>query len=1130
MISLLLYWITNRFPISPTPWLLSVIVGLCTCILAPMVLMLRKASSIIQYLLVFLPLYVLSLYSNVHNINNPLTVSAAPISTIKLLPLQFFITISIDAFLIGPVCLWLARLIVSIINPVTPPSPATMPEEWSYERVDKPKRDAGFWILRLLGIGYLAYLGLLLVGAFAPSLFKFPGIGDLFATTYRNPFLALCTMAKISLMIRMAFIGAYNKRLRFYTTLVLCIGHAVSVFCSFLFYVLGTSTGPDHDFLLLSGITDLVMVIAFIWILISSGKAINKQTFDKIRANTKAQRLLSIPATLLNWAFWGIGILALLMIGVAFYLRFHGYPNTPLRAIFHGPDPTLGNAVTMYTAIIVLCFLMVKNERLSYYLIGTLLRGYFIRIAGALIWLTVANVAIETETGQIIDIQSWFTFSLILVLFLFIMLLAFRKLFYEIEYTITSFRPSSAQNVLAIHQALFPEGPEDSGDILQAIDRYAGTIRGRKRGLLNFPFWLIENVLSVTWAFRPPFSTMSNDEQLYYLRHYLIRPASERQRSLIPAYADLTTQLSIAAHSMVMFAAYSNLKKHNRIGYIAPGARDRLQPEVPTGPPPFARIAPLPKHPNDPLNYQPLSKKPIPPKPAARLSTPVHEDPLPTEVDYIIIGSGPAGSVMAYRLIRANPTARILMIDRGNRYSPLQDFNDREIEMMAKVYKEGGLQQTKRADMSILQAECVGGGSVINNAVCYKLPARVKTVWKKEYGIPLDSLDHEYQQIARELGITRIGSNGVNTKVAHRFRKGVSAYNRTAPPNEQLQYPTLANINGANVAGDGLWNLGNKYLRKRSMLETYIPWAEARGVSVASNTTAVRFMSKQGRATSVVLQTASGRLHEVMVNKAVVVAAGTIASSHFLTQSEVKGSVGLGMSCNFALPVAFKFDEPIQAFDGEQITMGAISANDQMVFETYFNPPSTFGLSLPFYFGRYQALMDDYTYLLNFGVLVGSESNGKILSKADLLNGKGFSWELGCKDQDNIRYALTTLLKIGQGAGAKQVVVPLQPGLMFDVNGENVATFSRLIQGYDLMSAGKIMLNTAHPQGGNLMAGQTASAAIRAKRVVDETFRVEGFSNVFVADASVFPTSMNLNPQWTIMAMSSLASKHVLTV
>jgi choline dehydrogenase-like flavoprotein len=41
--------------------------------------------------------------------------------------------------------------------------------------------------------------------------------------------------------------------------------------------------------------------------------------------------------------------------------------------------------------------------------------------------------------------------------------------------------------------------------------------------------------------------------------------------------------------------------------------------------------------------------------------------------------------------------------------------------------------------------------------------------------------------------------------------------------------------------------------------------------------------------------------------------------------------------------------------------------------------------------------------------------------------------------------------------------------------------------------------------------------------VVRSDFRVHGTDNLFVADASVFPTSVHINPQLTIMAMAGLA-------
>jgi choline dehydrogenase-like flavoprotein len=63
-----------------------------------------------------------------------------------------------------------------------------------------------------------------------------------------------------------------------------------------------------------------------------------------------------------------------------------------------------------------------------------------------------------------------------------------------------------------------------------------------------------------------------------------------------------------------------------------------------------------------------------------------------------------------------------------------------------------------------------------------------------------------------------------------------------------------------------------------------------------------------------------------------------------------------------------------------------------------------------------------------------------------------------------------------------------------------------------------IGLHTSHPQGGNAVSRDPA------KGVVDERFRVHGTENVYVCDASVFPSSVTVNPQLTVMALADYAA------
>jgi choline dehydrogenase-like flavoprotein len=69
--------------------------------------------------------------------------------------------------------------------------------------------------------------------------------------------------------------------------------------------------------------------------------------------------------------------------------------------------------------------------------------------------------------------------------------------------------------------------------------------------------------------------------------------------------------------------------------------------------------------------------------------------------------------------------------------------------------------------------------------------------------------------------------------------------------------------------------------------------------------------------------------------------------------------------------------------------------------------------------------------------------------------------------------------------------------------------------------ASDISVNTAHPQGGNAINED------RREGVVDPSLRVHGFDNLHVCDASVFPTSVTVNPQLTVMTLAHYASAHI---
>lgn len=125
--------------------------------------------------------------------------------------------------------------------------------------------------------------------------------------------------------------------------------------------------------------------------------------------------------------------------------------------------------------------------------------------------------------------------------------------------------------------------------------------------------------------------------------------------------------------------------------------------------------------------------------------------------DAVVIGSGASGAVMAYEL--SSRGLKVLVLERGKRFSnPDKDFQHDEMKMYAKLYKMCGLQSTKDNDVNIAQGQCVGGSTVINNAIWLRANLKeVLPVWAKAGAhIPEQELIDNYEFIEKKLNVSPI--------------------------------------------------------------------------------------------------------------------------------------------------------------------------------------------------------------------------------------------------------------------------------------------------------------------------------------------------------------------------------------
>src|SRR3954453_24035773 len=254
----------------------------------------------------------------------------------------------------------------------------------------------------------------------------------------------------------------------------------------------------------------------------------------------------------------------------------------------------------------------------------------------------------------------------------------------------------------------------------------------------------------------------------------------------------------------------------------------------------------------------------------------------------------------------------------------------------------------------------------------------------------------------------------------------------------------------------------------------------------------------------------------------VILSAGAIHSSRLLMQSGIGGDkVGRELCANIGSHMTGWWGgKPIRAYEGLQMSHvleDGQSGSDYMV-EAWFNPVMSQALVMPGWVADHERNMRRYEELGVLGVISGSTPNGnRVLRKRVFLSGSEIDFT---PSDDDLRRLLAGLRHAGRALpdhGAKCVI----PATVVYREFESAEDLEDLALGRFVQHPDDISVNTAFPQGGNAVSRDPH------KGVLNERFQVRGFDNLYVCDASVFPSSVHVNPQLTVMALSPLAASRI---
>ncbi len=606
--------------------------------------------------------------------------------------------------------------------------------------------------------------------------------------------------------------------------------------------------------------------------------------------------------------------------------------------------------------------------------------------------------------------------------------------------------------------------------IAKNVDRYLATLNAR--GKTRVQLALVALTAWPILTLRPPLPVLSPSTRKRFLEKRFIEDVAARRvfqplRPMVQAMIRTGAQMSYLGY-------YGDRRSWPSIGYTP------YQERHPDG-----LAAPL-TDPPDPV----LRTLAAPPPGGGR-----------PRYDTLVVGSGAAGSILALRFAQAG--RRVLVLERGPYVDP-RDFTDDEVDQYLRLYNEGALQLATNFSLQVLQGMCVGGGTTINNALCLPPPGPVLDAWA-ERGIDRAGLEAGIGEIRTLLDVTPIREQ-TTTIAARRFAKAVG----------ELGLPGTLDLMEANITADcrgcGYCNIGCAYGAKRAALDALLPWAQAKhGLELIADVEVQQILTDGDRAVGVVGHHGPSDQRFSIAADEVVVAAGPIGSSWLLQRSSLGGDlVGEGLHFNINSPLTADFPGRVDAFAGIQMSHAYVAPGEppDYLVETWFNPPATQALAMPGWFDRHFENMDRYRHMACAGVLVGTTTPGRVKASR---NGPEIEYTASDADRDRLVEGLGVAGRIWLQAGAERVM----PATFAWQEYRTAASLDALPA--SIRETGDLLMTSAHPQGGNAMGD-----------VVDEDFRVRGFANLWLCDASVFPSSVHVNPQLTVMGMAQYAARRIL--
>jgi choline dehydrogenase-like flavoprotein len=493
--------------------------------------------------------------------------------------------------------------------------------------------------------------------------------------------------------------------------------------------------------------------------------------------------------------------------------------------------------------------------------------------------------------------------------------------------------------------------------------------------------------------------------------------------------------------------------------------------------------------------------------------------------DVVVVGSGAGGGVAAARL--AEQGHEVMVLEEGGYYAP-DDFDELEGTMGDKLLADRGLRTTSDLSISILQGRAVGGGTTVNWMIMLRAPDFVLDEWADDFGtdgMRARELAPVYERIEEEVH-ARLVPDDAHSANNRLLLDGARALGWRAHAGK---------INAKGCVRSGFCTYGCRYDAKQGTLATYLPRALRAGARLYSDVRAERievlekgvgaFPKKRVHAS--VLDRVTGRVRARLTvdAKAVVCAGGAIGTPALLQRSGMGGGgVGRYLRLHPTTATLGLYDRDVCSYAGMPLTalcdehLRLDARGYGFWIECPPLHPALASVVTPGFGADHRAAMRAQRKTGSFIALVrdGADremSNGSVTVQKD--GTTRIDYRLGPTDARHLARAVEASARLHLAAGAREVTTLHSPKLV-------VRTEADLRElGARPMGPNQLAVFSAHVNGTCRIGGnpKTSGATPDGER--------HGQRGIYVCDGSLLPTGLGVNPQATIMAISSVIARRL---